>query len=195
MNAQQCMLSSQVIIHKHCRMLSMFCCCVSASFCHYMSLLLEGCWFSSCIALLAEQAWMHFSVAASQLWRHWVAHSHWYNAKQYTFDLNTPHCSTQCSAVCFHISIKKAPVNPQGYESGRSSLSTLKRSCFCSQDISQAPRRGKSPWECVECSSWGLQKAMKPRPQPSSGRSTFVITGGYSRRGPRLQHWQQYTQQ
>ena len=173
----------------------MFGCCASASFCHSMSLLLEGCWFSSRIALLAEQAWMHLSVAASQLWRHWVAHSHWYNAQQYTFDLYTLHCSAPCSAVCFHISIKKALVNPQAYGSGRSSLSTLKRSRYCSKDISQELRRGKSPQECVECSSWGLQRSMKPRPQPSSGRSTFVITGGYSRRGPSLHHWQQYTQQ
>ena len=36
------------------------------------------------------------------------------------------------NAVHFHISIEKAPVNPQGYDSGSPPLSTLRWSCFCS---------------------------------------------------------------
>lgn len=100
-----------------------------------------------------------------------------------------------CNAVHFHISIEKAPANPQGYDSESPSLSTLRWSCFCSpvqpRYQSRAKER-KSTRLCVECTSWGLQRAMMARQQTVLGCSTFVITEGHSRGGPRLHHWQQY---
>lgn len=100
-----------------------------------------------------------------------------------------------CNAVHFHISIEKAPVNPQGYDSESPSLSTLRWSCFCSpvqpRYQSRAEER-KSTLVCVECTSRGLQRAMMARPQTVWSCSTFVITEGHGRGAPRLQHWQQY---
>ena len=128
----------------------------------------------------------------------WATHSHWYNAKQYTFDLFCLpavliYCA--CTAVHFHISIEKAPANPQGYDSESPFLSTLRWSCFCSpvqpRYQSRAEER-KSTQVCVKCTSWGLQRAMMSRPQTVWSCSTFVISEGHSRGAPRLRHWQQY---
>jgi len=121
------------------------------------------------------------------------AHSHPDNAKQCTFDLHILPALliySNCNAVHFHISIEKAPVNPQGYARESPSLSTLRWSCFCS------PVQPRYQWRAGKRkstqASWGLQRAMMARPQTVWSCSTFVISQGHGGGGTRLQHWQQY---
>ena len=100
------------------------------------------------------------------------------------------------NAVHFHISIEKAPVNPQGYDSGSPSLSTLRWSCFCSpvrpRYQSRAEEREKVHKVCAECTSRGLQRGVMACPQAAWGCSAFVITEGNSRGRHKLYHWQQH---